>query len=152
VSPERIKQVQLQKLVVDAAINPLSALFKCKNGDVFNSEARMHLLTRLVEEAGPIVRALLKSPGPEFDDSALREEVLRVARATGENTSSMLQDVEAGRKTEIDYLNGYLVARAKTKKLRLPRTYHAALVRMVSTPEAEWLPEDLELIQAARGG
>ena len=50
---------------------------------------------------------------PELDVSRLSEEVMRLAKDSGSNTSSMLADVLAGRETEIDFINGQIVRMGK---------------------------------------
>lgn len=134
VSPSEVRQAQLRKLVVNSVINPLTALLGCKNGQVLASKEGRDLMDLLLKEAGPIVRALLPDPSNEtvrraFSDEALRDLVVAVAGQTAENTSSMLQDVRAGRKTEIAYINGYLVSEGK--RLGLPCDHHAGLVERI---------------------
>lgn len=128
-SSAEIKRSQLQKLVVNAIINPLTAIFRCKNGQLLESPASLELMKLLLSETGPIVRALLPSPSDQFSDDNLLDLVRTVAHKTGANTSSMLQDVQAGRRTEIDYINGYVVAQGKT--LGLPHNHNKVLMRMV---------------------
>jgi len=59
----------------------------------------------------------------------MRDEVYRVIRATAQNKSSMLQDIEAGRSSEIDFINGFIVERARAHDL--PCTAHAGLLQAV---------------------
>lgn len=66
----------------------------------------------IAEEIGPVVRGLLgeqQDGAGEFSDGRLLERVLAVARETRENTSSMLQDVMGGRRTEVGWINGFVV-------------------------------------------
>ena len=128
-SYDAIKESQLQKLVVNAVINPLTAIFRCKNGQLLDNPARLTLMGLLIEEIGPIVRALLHDAPDMFSNQNLLEFVLTVARKTGANTSSMLQDVQAGRRTEIDYINGYVAAQGEA--LGLPYTRNSAVARLV---------------------
>lgn len=139
-SPENIIHAQLKKLVINAIINPLTACFSCKNGQVFKTHERQVLYRRLLQEAGVIIRQMLPHSEERFretvfSDSALSALVEEVAEKTANNTSSMLQDVQAGRRTEIDYINGYLVSQGK--RLGLPTTHHEAVYNMVKTLEAD---------------
>ena len=134
-SPPAAQAAQLQKLVVNAIINPLTALFRCQNRVVLENATLFALLKRLVvEETGPIVRAIIdkgvdSDDNNDFSDQRLLDRVVSVANKTGENTSSMLQDAQAGRRTEIDYINGHVVAQAE--RLGLPHGLNAMLVRLV---------------------
>lgn len=133
-SPERTVQAQLLKLVINSVINPLTAVFNCKNG-ALRGDSYEAIMRLLVKEAGAIVRALLPDM-PEKDvytDALLNHAVVEVAKLTAQNTSSMLQDVQIGRPTEIDYINGYFVAQGK--KLGLPYRYHAEMVERVKSLE-----------------
>ncbi|KAK0754476.1 2-dehydropantoate 2-reductase [Schizothecium vesticola] len=114
-SAPALQRAQLQKLVVNAVINPLTALSRCKNRHVAEDDTLRRLAGRLIaEEIGPVVRGVLgeqqqRDGDGEFSDEKLLERVLAVARETGGNTSSMLQDVSGGRKTEVGWINGFVV-------------------------------------------
>ncbi len=137
VSPDEILQAQLKKLVINSVVNPLTALYKCKNGEVFDSAVARKVADQLLQEAGVIIRAILgsRSEGGRpttlaaFTDEKLHEYVNEVVQKTANNTSSMLQDVQAGRQTEIDYINGYLVQQAKS--MGLPHKQHEEIVQMI---------------------
>ncbi|KAK4040611.1 ketopantoate reductase PanE/ApbA C terminal-domain-containing protein [Parachaetomium inaequale] len=138
-SPVRSVGDQLRKLVINSIINPLTALFNCKNGHVFESHEGEDLFRHLLQEAGPIVRALFPDQSnlflhEAFSDEFLGKLVKSVVTATANNTSSMLQDIQAGRRTEIDYINGYLVSQGE--RLGLPTTHHAAVYGRIKKLEA----------------
>ncbi|KAH6855579.1 ketopantoate reductase PanE/ApbA C terminal-domain-containing protein [Chaetomium sp. MPI-CAGE-AT-0009] len=136
-SPEQIVHAQLKKLVINSIINPLTACFACKNGKVFEGHERQVLYRHLLQEAGVIIRELIPQSNnlheTVFSDRALGALVEEVAEKTANNTSSMLQDVQAGRRTEIDYINGYLVSQGK--RLGLPTTHHEAVYNMIKRLE-----------------
>jgi len=94
------------KAVANAAINPLTALWRVTNGELLQTEDRRWLLTRLAEEAANVART--KGIVLPFEDPVGFVE--SVCRTTAANRSSMLQDVERGRQTEIDSINGIIVA------------------------------------------
>jgi 2-dehydropantoate 2-reductase len=137
VSPDEILAAQLKKLVINSVVNPLTALYNCKNGQVFDSAVASKVADLLLQEAGVIVRAILRSRSGQsrssalavFTDEKLREYVDDVVQKTARNTSSMLQDVQAGRQTEIDYINGYLVHQAKV--MGLPHKQHEEVVQLI---------------------
>ena len=119
-SAPALHRAQLQKLVVNAVINPLTALSRCKNQDVAKDPTLLALAEKLIrQEIGPIVRALLEDQDDQFSDSALLKTVLAVAQETGSNTSSMLQDVMGGRRTEVEWINGFLVREGRRLELRV---------------------------------
>lgn len=127
-----LRQAQLLKLVVNAIINPLTVIFNCKNGQLIDEPPRVTLMKLLATETGTVVRALLQASRQDitcFSDDKLVDLVMTVAEKTGQNTSSMLQDIQAGRQTEVDYINGYLTTQAK--RLGLPCPNNTALTEMV---------------------
>ena len=107
-----------QKLAINCAINPLTALHRCPNGDLINQPGLAEELSQLVTEISRI------SVANGFSDIAatLAEKVRDVISGTSSNQSSMLQDILAGRRTEIDYLSGHLLARAKLLNIEAPLT------------------------------
>jgi 2-dehydropantoate 2-reductase len=117
VPSSELLRIQLRKLVVNAVINPLTVVFDCYNGEIFKPE-RDPLIEKLVAEISAVTRRILLEDNPEADleefSSQRLEEVVRdIGAKTATNISSMRQDVLAGRETEIDYINGYVVRRAK---------------------------------------
>ncbi|MGC1377280.1 MAG: 2-dehydropantoate 2-reductase [Anaerolineales bacterium] len=95
------------KLVVNAAINPLTALLRVPNGALLERPGARALMAGLANETAAVARALgVELP---FDDPAAAVEA--VARRTATNRSSMLQDAQRGPQTEIDAICG-AVARA----------------------------------------
>ncbi|KAH6619110.1 ketopantoate reductase PanE/ApbA C terminal-domain-containing protein [Chaetomium sp. MPI-SDFR-AT-0129] len=145
--PADIRQARLKKLVINAVINPMTALFECKNGDVFINPDRRFLRDELLKEAGPIVRALdaagAKDDGSpastEITDQDLLDAVTKVAYNTADNVSSMRQDVLAKRRTEIDYINGYLVTAAQ--RMGLPAKQLANAWDKVKRLEQKYEPK-----------
>lgn len=101
-----IKQRIMRKLLINAVINPLSAIWRISNGELPNSPDRLIAMQALFRET---VRILRRHGGLQGQsDEALWETVLDVCAATSANRSSMLQDVLAGRRTEIDAMNGQI--------------------------------------------
>jgi 2-dehydropantoate 2-reductase len=93
------------KLVVNAAINPLTALLRVPNGALLTHAGACALMGELANETAAVARALgVELP---FDDPAAAVEA--VAQRTSPNHSSMLQDVQRGPQTEIDAICGAVV-------------------------------------------
>ena len=110
---EEIGFRQWEKLVINAIINPLTALSGEPNGSLL---ARSEEIEALCHELHP----LLLRQGFARSDDYWFERVLEVASRTASNYSSMQQDLAAGRPTEIDYLSGYLLHQARAEGLQLP--------------------------------
>ena len=125
----QIVAARLAKLLMNVVINPLAAIFRVPNGAVLELPQRP-LFDALLAEAWPVLRA----EGLALDEAAARERVIAVARATGANRASMLQDVLAGRRTEIDAITGSLLAMAARRGVELPT--HRAVFALVKVLEA----------------
>ena len=115
-SPEFDRDVW-RKLLVNAAINPLTAVRRVVNGALLEGEAHRTALA-LLGEACTAARAA----GFDFTEDEAVREFERVARATAQNRSSMLQDLDRGRPTEIDAISGELLRVAARHGLSLPAT------------------------------
>ncbi len=104
------------KLVVNAAINPLSALLRVPNGELLSRAEARSLMGEAAREAAQVARALnVELP---FEDPIRAVE--EVARRTGSNRSSMLQDIERGARTEVDAINGAVVRLGKENGVATP--------------------------------
>ncbi|RME90061.1 MAG: 2-dehydropantoate 2-reductase, partial [Anaerolineae bacterium] len=90
------------KLVINAAINPLTALLRVPNGALLERPTARDLMGELAREAAAVAHALGVAL-PFADPVAAAEEV---ARRTATNHSSMFQDVQRGAPTEIDAICG----------------------------------------------
>ena len=97
------------KLIINAAINAPATLLQVRNGDLAATEPGKGLIHQIVEECLNVVRA--KGIELIFDDP--EGQVIAVCQATAQNINSMFQDIRAGRKTEIDFINSAVAREAK---------------------------------------
>jgi len=96
-----------EKLAVNAAINPVTALARVENGALAAGP-----LSELARTAATETAEVARADGVELAAEEAREAVETVVRETARNRSSMLEDVTRERRTEIDAINGYVVDRA----------------------------------------
>ncbi len=96
------------KLAVNAGINPFTAILGCPNGALPGDPFFEKHLPALCDEVAAVARA----HGRQFAPMLLATEIRDVAHRTAANRSSMLQDVNAGRETEIAHINGFIVTEA----------------------------------------
>lgn len=127
---EDFKEHQWNKLFANAVINPITALTRKKNGIVL-SWSLEGTVERIVEECVLVARR----EGVEAEREKVLENLLSVAEKTSANTSSMLQDVLKGRRTEIESINGYVVRLAKKHAIRA--AVNEALLALVKALEGE---------------
>ena len=121
-----------RKLALNCAINPLTVLHDCRNGELSAHPAE---LATLCAELGE----LLQTCGQPAAAEGLHEDVLRIVQATAANYSSMHQDVAHGRRTEIAYLLGYACAAAQRHRRVLPHL-SSLHQRLLDHLEARGLP------------
>ncbi len=104
------------KLIINAGINALTALLKCRNGQLAELGETRELAAMAVGEAVAVsIAAGIKLPYP---DAVYK--VMEVARATAENQSSMLQDILRGKQTEIAVINGAVVREGERLSVATP--------------------------------
>ena len=114
-----------RKAIINSAINPITALVRRRNGAIIESEGLLGLCRSVFEESLEIAIA---EGGLDRGDVGF-QDVLDVIRATAWNQSSMLQDVERGRRTEVDALNGWLMRAGERSKL--PVEYNTTLNALI---------------------
>jgi 2-dehydropantoate 2-reductase len=103
-SPKMTKEVW-KKAVISSCINPVTAITRRRNA-VITEDAGIKAVANLCFEEAFRVGVSTGHLGPGDLSFA---DVEKVARGTAENHSSMLQDVERGKRTEIDHINGEIV-------------------------------------------
>lgn len=107
------------KLVINAAINPLTALLQISNGELLNRPAAREMMAELACEAAQVANA--ENVGLPFSDPV--EAAEDVARKTAANHSSMLQDVLRHAPTEIDAICGAVVKTAQKHGINAPANW-----------------------------
>ena len=105
------------KLAINSVINPLTALYQCRNGELLQLPDIDNTIAQLCSEFAQVAAANQQSFAVDF----LIENVRSVMRDTADNRSSMLQDILARRRTEIDFINGYIIKRALQHRLSCPQ-------------------------------
>jgi len=128
---EDVRSIVWGKLLINVGINAITALTGIKNGELLDLEATKALSRAAVEEAVAVAKA---------QNIDVREDVvahvLEVARATGANRSSMGQDVDNRRLTEIGAINGVVVQEAE--RLGMPAPVNQTLTALVETLQAHY--------------
>jgi 2-dehydropantoate 2-reductase len=114
------------KVIVNAAINALTALTGVRNGRLMELPEAHRLLVQVVRECAEVARTkgIADDPLPRVEEICVR---------TAQNVSSMLQDVLKARKTEISSINGAILKEAVSHGI--PAPVNAALTSLVSALE-----------------
>ena len=126
-----VRPVIWDKLLVNVGINAITALTGIKNGQILDLELTRELSRTAVEEAARVAQA---------QDIEIRKDaadhVFKVAAATAANRSSMGQDVDHRRPTEIRAINGFVVREAE--RLGIPAPVNKTLTALVETIQAHY--------------
>lgn len=117
------------KAVVNSCINPLTAVLRVPNGRLLESETVTHLMSDICDECVEVAGSV----GVTLPETAMIDRVKFVAEETAGNRSSMLRDVELGRKTEIALLNGMMCRLGSSHGV--PTPLNSAMVAMVEAME-----------------
>jgi 2-dehydropantoate 2-reductase len=126
-----VRSVIWSKLLVNIGINAVTALSGIKNGQLLDLAITRELSRAAVEEAMAVARAQQVAVKKDAVDI-----VFKVAEATAANRSSMGQDVDNQRQTEIAAINGFIVQEAKRLGLEAPVNF--TLTALIETLQAHY--------------
>ncbi|MFQ5986360.1 MAG: ketopantoate reductase family protein [Thermoplasmata archaeon] len=118
------------KAVVNACINPLTALLRVDNGYVLETRATEQIVRDVIQEGVEVAAQY----DVDLVAEAVFERVASVVRGTAENRSSMRQDLERRRRTEIDAINGAIARLGRD--VGQPAPTNALLTRLIRAAEA----------------
>ena len=108
------EEILTTKLLVNAVINPLTALFQVKNGDLLENKNYEKAMKLLFEEVYSIV--------PVSDKETVWKHIVQICEKTYENYSSMYRDVEKRHQTEVDAILGYIFKKSEEQNKNAPLT------------------------------
>lgn len=111
-----IQQILWKKLLINVAINPVCSIAGVRNGALLEVESLWNQAMQAMREAAIVAR----SSGVDLGDINLESYLREVVSISPENRCSMLQDIMAGRKTEIDSLCGAVVMRGEDEGIPTP--------------------------------
>lgn len=109
-----VEPYRMLKALANSVVNPLTALLDAPNRILVEDPRVRRLARELTAELGMVAGSLVKLPGDPW------KYVLSIVEATGSNYSSMLVDLRSGRRTEIDYLNGWFYREACRRGIPTP--------------------------------
>lgn len=124
---ENILELIWSKLIINIAINPLTAILKIENGKLLESSYSLDLMKDLVYESVSIAKEI----GLNLEKDETLEKVKNVANNTYSNKSSMLQDILNKRETEIDKINGAVVKVGE--KVGISTPINSTIVKLVKS-------------------
>lgn len=132
--PVDIYQLKLEKLALQALIDPLTTMFDCKNGELLNNAHVTRILRLLLSEITLVIKSLpelkdVPNLDLRFSPAKLEYQAFSIAKGTAGIESAMLQDIRTGKETEIEYLQGFIVRRGEELGIRCIMNY--MLLQMV---------------------
>ncbi|KAF2709695.1 hypothetical protein K504DRAFT_455379 [Pleomassaria siparia CBS 279.74] len=127
-SPPDLLQIQLEKIAVSCIIQPLTVMLDARNGAILYNYALTRSMRLLLSEISLVIRSLpelqyIPNVQQRFDPGRLETMVVGFANKSKNNISNMLADLRAGRQTEIDYLNAWIVKKGEEQGVRCLMNY-----------------------------
>ncbi len=116
-TPENFEVAMWQKFVLNVGINQTQAYFNADYGQVQQSPEMLRMVWDLMEEAVAVGRAC----GVELGDEVIDSAMMVVCKMPSQVKTSMLQDVQAGRETEVDAFAGTVCCLAEKYGLDVPK-------------------------------
>lgn len=130
---DKIDKILVEKGMINAAINPIGALFSMTNGEIIKNKFTKKIQERVIDE----ITSLPGIIDLGISTAGIKDRIQRVCERTSSNRCSMLQDLENGRMTEIDYINGYFLKEAEKEKIKLH--YNNFLIESIKALELKGL-------------
>jgi len=119
VSKDIVKDIWA-KLLYNCALNPLGAIFKVKYGDLAQNLETKSIMNDIIEEIFSVMRAAGYYTYWELPKEYTEEFYEKIVPPTYEHKSSMLQDINMSKKTEINFLNGAVVRLGQKYSINTP--------------------------------
>jgi 2-dehydropantoate 2-reductase len=133
-----LRPAQWSKLIFNATVNAVAALTGLPHDHHFAERDRLEDLGNLVYDLVAEGVRVAQAAGVElFEDPWAMN--IHATRRGSRHYPSMLEDVNAHRRTEIDHITGALVREAE--RLGVPVPLHTAMYRLVKAREASWVPD-----------
>lgn len=126
---DHIGSASWNKLAVNCVINPLTVLYNCRNGDLATHNEEIFDICHEVAQ-------IMEREGYNTSTENLFAYVKQVIECSANNISSMLQDIREQRHTEIDYITGYLLRRARANGI--PAPLNTRLYELIKRKENEY--------------
>lgn len=109
---ENYHKMLTQKLIINAVINPLTAILNVKNGELIDNPHYYYVFKQLFLEISAVLDVT--------DKEKVFEQLEDVCRKTAENRSSMLKDIDEKRPTEVDAILGYVLEKSRETRINTP--------------------------------
>jgi len=113
---DNVSTMLWSKLLINASINPVTAIYKINNGELLNHKEALRIAYQAAHETETVANAL----GIRLSYDNPIEVLKKVCEETANNRSSMLQDIENHRKTEIDAITGVIITEAERLNIPVP--------------------------------
>ncbi|NHB97121.1 2-dehydropantoate 2-reductase [Photorhabdus stackebrandtii] len=126
-----ILSISWLKLAANCVINPLTAIYECRNGDLLRYPEQLNVLCEEIIQ-------VMERENIHTSIGNLTAYIYDVIERTAKNYSSMLQDIRAKRHTEIDYITGYLLCRARAYGLSAPE--NTRIYNLIKCKEGDYEP------------
>jgi 2-dehydropantoate 2-reductase len=129
---DTIRDVIWSKALYSCSLNPLGAVMECPYGELLRTPA-WNIITGIVREAFSVAEAEgISLPGgtPDGYLAYLRNDKIP---PTAQHYSSMYQDIRAGKRTEVDYINGAVISLGEKHRIATP--VNSAIVNLVHFKE-----------------
>lgn len=111
---EDYEEMLLNKLIINAVINPLTAILNVRNGELLDNRSYYHVFKQLFTEISVVLGIV--------DKRSAFNQLIDVCRKTAVNRSSMLKDLDEKRPTEVDAILGYVLEKGREKEMDAPLT------------------------------
>lgn len=134
ISSDQFMALKLEQLAVDAVIGPLTVVFDCKVSDLLSNFMVTQLLRDILREISLVVCAMpelqhVPRLQQRFEPAQLERIVFHIAMKGSDMISDMHEQVRKGERSEVGYINGFIVKRAA--KLRIDCPVNMTILRMV---------------------
>lgn len=124
-TPENMYRALWLKFMLNAATNQPSAILKMTFGQMQNSRKFLEFFIKIMNE----VCQIAKAQGVKNTETMIDEAIVSFNKMIPSGKTSMLQDIEAGRKTEVEMFAGTIIEMGK--KHNIPTPYNIVLKDMI---------------------